>query len=354
LVSQQIENLRILAEAQRSRNIAEQATRRLTHEGWMNYFEQNADKAIGFTYNQDQVEPLTEQPAADTSPGFSQPLRIKEQVIGELSISELSEVEEDTRTIIETIVEQLGTHLDNLRLFEQTQSALGETSLLYRASSRLTAATNLDEMVAAVAEGLSIPQVNRVVLMGFDRDETGEMQTIRILASWYNGRGTPPLPAGTTYPRTIFSSIGLLISREPAFYNDTLNDPRVDLALKQVLSQLKIHSLASLPLWVGGLQLGSLLFESEELHHFTQNEIRSFPALVGQLAISIQNYLLLQRTQNRALFEQKTREITARVYNAPSIDSMLRTAAREIGQVLGRQTYAYLGKGLARDEEHEN
>lgn len=354
LIGQQAENLRILADAQRSRMIAEQATLRLTQEGWLNYLEQVSETSIGFIYDQDRVEPLSLQELDnsdhDISDLVSQPIRVQNQVIGELNVPELTEIDNDTRAVLETLANQLSIHLDNLRLFEQTQSALGETSLLYNTSHRLTAATNLHEVVSAIAEGLNIPQVNRVILIGFEYDEAGNLQFVRSLASWFSKQGTPPPPLGI-YDRTEFPMMDLLIGKEPTFCADISNDHRISSTLAQSLGKLKVRSLAVLPLWVSGIQIGSLLFESEHTHNFTRNEIRSLSALIGQVSTSVQNHLLLQSAQNRAFLEQKIREITTEVYNAPSIDSMLRIAAREIGQVLGRQTFVYLGKELVKGEK---
>ena len=339
----------MLADAQRSRARAEQVTRRATSMGWKEYLTSLETGETGYIYSQDEVLAIREK--VDGQPvEQSQAVMVQNKVIGEIALSGIDSANEENNRVIATIAQQLGAHIENLRLFAQTQATLGEISTLYQASSQLAAATNLDEMLIAVAEGLHVPEINRLGLMGIVNDAEGQFQAIRVLGSWYSGTGTPPLPAGTTLPRNQFPSIVLLLSEEPVFYEDAVNDPGADAAMRAFLAHQNIRSMATLPLRVGGAQIGSLLLEAEVPHRFTPSEIRSYPALAGQLAVSVQNRQLLEHAQTKAFYEQKIREITAQVYGAPSIDTMLRTAAREIGQVLGKPAMIYLGKDLQKED----
>jgi GAF domain-containing protein len=54
--------------------------------------------------------------------------------------------------------------------------------------------------------------------------------------------------------------------------------------------------------------------------------------------------------EDRARRERILREITARVRGSADVDSVMRTAAQELGRALGRQTYVYLGEN-ATDED---
>ena len=67
-------------------------------------------------------------------------------------------------------------------------------------------------------------------------------------------------------------------------------------------------------MWSGKRQIGALLLEGEQKHVFTGRETRTFPPLVDQLTISVENLRLFEQTQT-ALAE------TALLYNispAPS------------------------------------
>ena len=60
------------------------------------------------------------------------------------------------------------------------------------------------------------------------------------------------------------------------------------------------------------------------------------------MAVSFENTNLLETTQKAAEREQVMREITATINTSIDAESVLQTAAREIGRALGVETYVYL------------
>ena len=75
----------------------------------------------------------------------------------------------------------------------------------------------------------------------------------------------------------------------------------------------------------------------------TQDQIRQVQSLIGQAATVVQSIRLLAQTQARAQHERVLREVTARVRSSTDPDVVLRTAVRELGQVLGRNVLIRLG-----------
>jgi len=228
-------------------------------------------------------------------------------------------------------------------LLRETQRLLGEIDTLYGASRRLSAARGLSEMTAAVAEGLKVKGANRALLLSIERDSDGEMSSLTILANWYSGEGHPPSPVGTVYRKDTFAMLRFLLSPVPVFFNDVSTDERIDDNMRTVLDRLEIRSLATLPLWLGERQIGVFALEAQELHTFGDVEIRSYPSLAGQLAIAVENWRLLEETQNRARREHILRQITSQVRGAIDPETILRTAVRELGTTLGRQSFIRLG-----------
>jgi len=228
-------------------------------------------------------------------------------------------------------------------LLQETQRLFSEIDTLYNASRRLSAARSLSEMTSAVAEGLKVKGTNRALLLSIERDSDGEMSSLTILANWYSGEGHPPSPVGTVYRKDMFAMLRFLLSPVPVFFNDVSTDDRIDDNMRTVLDRLEIRSLATLPLWLGERQIGVFALEAQELHTFGETEIRSYPSLAGQLAIALENWRLLEETQNRARREQTLREITTQVRGAIDPETILRTAVRELGATLGRQSFIRLG-----------
>ena len=78
--SLQIQSLRLLAAAERSRSEAEFATRRFIHTGWDTYLDAiERSERVGFTYDQSTVSPFTD--ALYINGGVHAPVRVMEQPV---------------------------------------------------------------------------------------------------------------------------------------------------------------------------------------------------------------------------------------------------------------------------------
>jgi putative methionine-R-sulfoxide reductase with GAF domain/PAS domain-containing protein len=144
-------------------------TRGLVREGWAEYKTRELPQE-SFVYDLAQVSrsadvTLTSETAIEL---IATQLAVRGEVIGELAVLEPQEIVE-ARQITEAIAQRLSAHVENLRLAEQTQSALAQTESLYKASRRLTAATDLQEMVAAIAEGIPLRGINRAMNQSYQR-----------------------------------------------------------------------------------------------------------------------------------------------------------------------------------------
>jgi hypothetical protein len=115
-LAQQIENLRLLAQAEKYRAEAEQAVRRLTREGWDTFLQTDGKADAGFVYDLNQVSPLEEGVNDNPTPGKVQPLTVRDEIIGELSINDSSESQQDANELISAVSTQLSAHIENLRL----------------------------------------------------------------------------------------------------------------------------------------------------------------------------------------------------------------------------------------------
>jgi len=143
-VAQQVEHLRLLADAERARAEAEQATRRLTREGWQDY-GQAAELAAGYEYDLNQVRAVTSAEfAADDTVKLSRPLLVRGESVGELQVlpsEPLGEVEHD---LVTAVASQLSAHIENLRLYAQAETSAQRAQTLIEhapeASSRAPSA----------------------------------------------------------------------------------------------------------------------------------------------------------------------------------------------------------------------
>ncbi|MEJ2746466.1 MAG: GAF domain-containing protein [Anaerolineae bacterium] len=336
-------------------------TRRLTREGWQDYLNQTALEDVGYIYDSSEAGLIKPVPAvtngitvwgkgengSQPAKPLIQPIAIHGETIGQLAImpeDDENEVDTEVAEIIHSVIEQLGARIENLRLTEQAEGALMLTDRLYHANRRINAAgSNLQEALAAVAEAVPIPEVNRLVLFLFEYGATGELEGIVSVANWYNGEGAAPPPLGLRYNKSALKALQLLESETIVTIADVLNDERLDPPAQHVLEQLSIPSMAILPLWRDVQQTGCILVETKVPHQFTEQELEPYEALAAQLAVAVDRQNLLDEAQSRAQREQILRQITQRIRSSADVETIMRTAVQEIGRTLGRKTYIYLG-----------
>jgi GAF domain-containing protein len=126
-LAQQIENLRLLAQAEKYRAEAEQAVRRLTREGWDDYLKADSPETTGFVYDLNEVSPMNESVGDNQTPVIHRPLNVREEIIGELSINDSNHSKEDADELISAVATQLSAHIENLRLSISNMNLLKST-----------------------------------------------------------------------------------------------------------------------------------------------------------------------------------------------------------------------------------
>lgn len=136
-VGQQVENIRLLADASRARAEAEEATRRLTRQNWETYTEQEG-AVTGFVYDSLRVSPLGTETIA-TALNIEQPLTVRGEPIGRLAVAGLQNVSQEARDIAAAIAAQTSIHLETLRLTEELQKRANELKELDRLKSAFLA-----------------------------------------------------------------------------------------------------------------------------------------------------------------------------------------------------------------------
>jgi signal transduction histidine kinase len=137
-ISQQVENIRLLADAARARADAEAATRRLTRENWQAFADQRENEALGFIYDSNSVSPIgtTNLPA---NSAFEQPLTVQGEPIGQLRVLGLQNISPEQRELAASIATQASIHLETLRLNEELQKRALELQELDRLKSAFLA-----------------------------------------------------------------------------------------------------------------------------------------------------------------------------------------------------------------------
>ena len=133
-IAQQVENIRLLADASRARAEAEEATRRMTRESWKEHLEKRESNVFGFAYDTVQVKPLSASTAVEDVT-LSSPLEVRGETIGQLAVAGTTTVSPEAADMVKAIAAQTSIHLETLRLTEELQRRAEELQELDRLKS---------------------------------------------------------------------------------------------------------------------------------------------------------------------------------------------------------------------------
>ncbi len=137
-VSQQVENLRLLADASRARAEAEDATRRMTREGWRTFTDEQPDTALSFSYDSNQVIPMKES-TLPQEVSFTQPLTVNGESIGELAVMGGQDFAPEDASLAASVAAQVSIQIETLRLTEELRKRAAELQELDRLKSAFLA-----------------------------------------------------------------------------------------------------------------------------------------------------------------------------------------------------------------------
>ncbi|MCA9899474.1 MAG: GAF domain-containing protein [Anaerolineales bacterium] len=333
-IAQQIENLRLLNDAQRYRQEAETAVRRLTREGWQSYQTQN--DLPGFVYDQHEVKPLNLSEADVPEQYVNVPLQVHEETIGYLQLDNVEKtLDAGAQQLFTAVAQQLSNHINSLRLSQQTQQALAQTEQLYKVGSALNQASDVQSILDVAITPIKPEGVNEAVLMFVDLDKVGQPNILEVLANWRLD-GNASFPVGTRFTLEEFPFTNLFMSnpQEPQFISDVSGDARVDAYTRQVMQQVGIGAIVVVPLTIAGQWVGILTYSWPMPYAFSQ-PLKDFSrALINLTAPVIQSQRLFAKTRAQADKEHLINVITQRIQEATTMENALQTAVSELGRAL--------------------
>lgn len=140
-LAQHVQNLRLLAQAERYRAEAEQAIRRLTHEGWENFVQAYGEHEPGYWYDLIEVKPLSEKDNDPPDQAMKHPMIVGDQVIGELAV-EIPGQSQEVAEVLASVAAQLSGHIENLRLSELNERRAQREQALRQLTSSLRSSNN--------------------------------------------------------------------------------------------------------------------------------------------------------------------------------------------------------------------
>ncbi len=299
-------------------------TRRLTREAWDDYLKVSPEE-MQFAYG---VQPTLAEPTNGTNGhGLTRPIAIQGEVIGKLDLLEPNIDADEADEIIAAVAERLSTHLENLRLTEQTQYALSQTEALYLGSSRVAGANSVQEVMDALVKSTALSQLDRANIILFNQPWAHEMpETGTVIAVWERDGQPPRAPVGTVYQARLFPSIQLFSASHPTLFHDVATDERLDPNLRSLLmDRLGMRCFFVFPFVVSGQWWGFISSQASQPIYLSEEEIRQVSSLADQAATVVQTLRLFEqanvRAEQLAILNEMARDLTI----ALDVDSALET-----------------------------
>jgi GAF domain-containing protein/HAMP domain-containing protein len=182
-VAEHIESLRLLDTAERYRAEAEEASRRVTREGWKDYMETKTGDSLSYIYDLTKVKEHDREALQSEDSGVTLPLKIRDETIGNLSIHGVKPDDSESIELANAVAERLSAHIENLRLSQQTLERAQREQILRQITSAVRGSTDPETIIrTAVRELGGI----------FGRKTMIQIKTVKKEAPSDSGSGTQP------------------------------------------------------------------------------------------------------------------------------------------------------------------
>lgn len=303
-----IRGARAFEETQSAVERADMVNRRLTADSWQGYMGQLTEQGrLGYEYNLESASPippevLLEQNGVDEDKHVQHAITVRGQKIGTILIEEdrPREWEEDEKRLIEEVAETVARTLDQMRAFDETQSALNEVAL--RAIELQTVA----ELSAEISSTLDIPrlvkEVSDQVKLRFNLYHThiylvNEAEGMLALAGGAGDAGDQMVALGHGIPLNSEYSIVAQAarSRTALIVNDITTTPNF---LPNPLLPYT-QSEMSVPILSGSTLFGILDVQADSTNRFADKDVQIMTTLANQIAVALQNARQFEITQRQ-------------------------------------------------------
>ncbi len=245
--------------------------------------------------------------AVDTPWKMVVPLQISGEQVGTISVGYVEEREfapEETPHI-ESVAERVETYIQSRRLFEQVQKRAAEMQAVSEVGAEASATLDPTELLRNVAnlakERFGLYHAHIYLL-----DETGDNL---VLAAGAGSIGEMMVNAGhriaTGHERSLVARAAR--QRRGVIVNDVASAP--DFLPNPMLPATRAE--LAIPMIVGDQVIGVLDVQSDEIDHFTDEDLQVQSTLASQVAVAVNNARLFEQTQRRAAEMQAVAEVGA-------------------------------------------
>ncbi len=205
------------------------------------------------------------------------------------------------RDALETLATQVSIALENARLYAQAQRRLLEQSIVHQIGQDLTAILDYHELSIAMVQHMNRALSTSGCLVGLYEPEHAAVRvTSQYRAPGHHDPGGASL-VGTYLPLEVHAAIAHAIAtRQPVTVYR--NRPEFLPAAQALLEQTHDHSQLVVPMTVGERVLGVVDWTDDNPGRlFSSDDVQLARTLVAQATIAVENALLFQELETRAI-----------------------------------------------------
>ncbi len=228
------------------------------------------------------------------------PMVVGERMLGVVQINYAEPFMHDEGILrtYQSLVDQVASAVENRRLLEQTQTSLAETERLYHASQAIRDASSTEEALT-VLQSLLLANDPLQIHVYWRQDET-----LTRIHYWDATGGDPSLVGQVLM--TGSQQIDERLKIPPIYIDHTDDD--ADPLSRQYFERTGALSLASIPMQLRNRPVGRLMMGFARKQPFSRPDRDYLTAICDQTAIVLDNWQLLQQTQEsldetRVLYE---------------------------------------------------
>ncbi len=257
------------------------------------------------------------------------PVIVYDELIGTIGFDIYQRGRTFTQEMVEigqTMTNQLGIALQNIRLLTETQHRANQLERITQFSQAMQATLELDTILnIMLAESTQLLPTDSMSVALYD----ARSGRLRVAAHFEDERTTIDLRGGALISMEGSYAGRVWQTRELLFIPDT--QQRAD------AGDLSTRALIIAPIRSRGRLLGTVSIGSLRAHAYSEGDAVVFQQMVNQLAVAIENAEAFAQSQRMAQNEALINEISASIQEQRDIETMLSIAVGELGRALGAQ-----------------
>lgn len=261
------------------------------------------------------------------------PLLWQDQVVGVLAATDDREGRAFSpydQYLAQLLASQVTVFIQNAQLFRQTRQTLARTEVLYRANRLVMTLEQVDEVLHAVAQGVTEALgAEQVVLYTFD------LITEQITHTARGGRALQESHQPTFAELQQGLSGWVMKGLQPVLSPKGFEDPREGFEARERRQRNRTGAIIVVPLLYRGELLGTMTaFNSVDGPDFAQNDVDLMLALANQAAAAIANAQLFQDVQRALRRTQALYQVGRAVMLLKDLEEVFQEITAQVAETL--------------------